>query len=52
MSIKTKITVVGSGYVGMSLSVLLAMDNDVMILDIAVTGYGKINSKQSIITDT
>ena len=31
---KTKITVVGSGYVGMSLAVLLAKDNDVKVLDI------------------
>ena len=31
---KIKITVVGSGYVGMSLSVLLAQFNDVTVLDI------------------
>ena len=31
---KNKITVVGSGYVGMSLAVLLAQRNDVMVLDI------------------
>ena len=30
---KNKITVVGSGYVGMSLSVLLAQHNDVIVLD-------------------
>ena len=29
---KTKITVVGSGYVGMSLAVLLAQHNDVVVL--------------------
>ena len=29
-----KITVVGSGYVGMSLSVLLSQKNDVTVLDI------------------
>jgi UDP-N-acetyl-D-mannosaminuronate dehydrogenase len=31
---KTKITVVGSGYVGMSLAVLLAKRNDVVVLDV------------------
>tara|TARA_B110000459_G_C16587579_1_gene484484 strand:+ start:294 stop:641 length:348 start_codon:yes stop_codon:yes gene_type:complete len=31
---KEKITIVGSGYVGMSLSVLLAQHNDVTVLDI------------------
>ena len=31
---RTKITVVGSGYVGMSLSVLLSQRNDVIVLDI------------------
>lgn len=30
---KNKITVVGSGYVGMSLSVLLAQHNDVIVLE-------------------
>jgi UDPglucose 6-dehydrogenase len=31
---KTKVTVVGSGYVGMSLAVLLAQHNDVVVLDL------------------
>jgi len=48
---KTKITVVGSGYVGMSLSVLLAQHNDVTVLDIDATRVGKINSKQSTVAD-
>ena len=48
---KTKITVVGSGYVGMSLSVLLAQHNDVIVLDIDATRVGKINSKQSTVAD-
>ena len=34
MKNKTKITIVGAGYVGTSLSVLLAKKNDVTLLDI------------------
>ena len=34
MSKKTKVTIVGSGYVGMSLAVLLAQHNNVTVLDI------------------
>jgi UDPglucose 6-dehydrogenase len=49
---KTKITVVGSGYVGMSLSVLLAQDNDVTVLDIDAERIDKINNKQSTVADT
>jgi UDPglucose 6-dehydrogenase len=49
---KIKVTVVGSGYVGMSLSVLLAQHNDVTVLDIAVTRVDKINNKQSTVADT
>jgi len=49
---KTKITVVGSGYVGMSLSVLLAQHNDVMVLDIDAVRVAKINNKQSTVADT
>ena len=52
MTKKTKITVIGSGYVGMSLSVLLAQHNDVTILDIDATRVGKINNKQSTVADT
>ena len=51
MSEKTKITVVGSGYVGMSLSVLLAQHNDVTILDIDAERVGKINNKESTVAD-
>ncbi|XXK60099.1 nucleotide sugar dehydrogenase [Porticoccaceae bacterium nBUS_09] len=47
-----KITVVGSGYVGMSLSVLLAQHNDVTVLDIDAERVGRINSKQSTVADT
>ena len=46
-----KITVVGSGYVGMSLSVLLAQHNDVTILDIDAERVECINNKQSTIAD-
>lgn len=51
MSKKTKITVVGSGYVGMSLSVLLAQKNDVVVLDINESRVNKINNKQATIKD-
>ena len=43
---------VGSGYVGMSLSVLLAQHNDVTVLDIDAERVGKINNKQSTVADT
>lgn len=49
---RIKLTVVGSGYVGMSLSVLLAQHNDVMVLDIDAARVGKINNKQSTVADT
>ena len=52
MAKKTKITVVGSGYVGMSLSVLLAQHTDVTILDIDATRVDKINNRQSTVADT
>ena len=48
---KTKITVVGSGYVGMSLAVLLAKDNEVKILDIEAERIERINNSQSTIVD-
>jgi len=51
MAKKLKITVVGSGYVGMSLSVLLAQHNDVTVLDIDAERVKKINNKQSTISD-
>jgi UDPglucose 6-dehydrogenase len=49
---KTKITVVGSGYVGMSLSVLLAQHNTVTVLDIDSHRVNNINSKRSTVADT
>jgi UDPglucose 6-dehydrogenase len=49
---KTKITVVGSGYVGMSLAVLLAQHNDVVVLDVDASRVEKVNNKQSTVADT
>ena len=48
---KEKITVVGSGYVGMSLSVLLAQYNDVIVLDIDPINVNAINNKKSTVVD-
>jgi UDPglucose 6-dehydrogenase len=46
-----KVTVVGSGYVGMSLAVLLAQNNDVIVLDIDVERVNKINNQMSTVAD-
>ena len=51
MANKTKITVVGSGYVGMSLAVLLAQHNDVVVLDVDASRVDKVNNKQSTVAD-
>ena len=51
MAEKTKITVVGSGYVGMSLAVLLAQHNDVVVLDVNASRVEKVNNKQSTVAD-
>ena len=51
MILKPKITVVGSGYVGMSLAVLLAQHNEVTVLDIDSIRVDKINNQQSTIAD-
>ena len=47
----TKITVVGAGYVGMSLGLLLAKKNEVKIYDIDKAKISKINKKKSTIKD-
>lgn len=52
MSSKTKITIVGSGYVGMSLSALLSQYNEVIVLDIDKDRVKKINNHESTIQDT
>jgi UDPglucose 6-dehydrogenase len=51
MTKKIKITVVGAGYVGMSLAVLLAQRNDVIILDVDANRVELINNKQSTVSD-
>lgn len=51
MTNKTKITVVGSGYVGMSLAVLLAQHNNVVVLDIDPARVERVNNKQSTVAD-
>ena len=51
MTNKTKITIVGSGYVGMSLAVLLAQHNDVVVLDVDASRVEKVNNKQSTVAD-
>ena len=45
------ITVVGSGYVGMSMSVLLSQNNQVTVYDIDENKVKKINNKQSTVQD-
>lgn len=51
MTNKIKITVVGSGYVGMSLAVLLAQQNEVVVLDVDPLRVENINKKQSTVAD-
>jgi len=48
---KNKITVVGAGYGGMSLAVLLSQHNDVTVLDINPSRVEKVNNKQSTVAD-
>ena len=48
---KYKITVVGAGYVGMSLAVLLAQDNQVVLLDVDKEKIDLINSNKSTVRD-
>ncbi|MDA8958123.1 nucleotide sugar dehydrogenase [Gammaproteobacteria bacterium] len=46
-----KVTVVGSGYVGMSLAVLFAQHNEVVVLDVDPERVGKVNNRESTIVD-
>ncbi len=48
---KTKISVAGTGYVGMSLAVLLAQDNDVTSVDIVEQRVDMVNNRLSPIQD-
>jgi len=48
---KVKVTVVGSGYVGMSLAVLLAQHNDVTVLDIDPDRVDQVNRRESTVAD-
>ena len=41
----------GSGYVGMSLAVLLAQHNDVVVLDVDSSRVERVNNKQSTVAD-
>ena len=49
---KSNVTVVGSGYVGMSIAVLLAQKNEVIVLDVDTERVNKINNKKSTIVDS
>jgi UDPglucose 6-dehydrogenase len=51
MSEKEKVTVVASGYVGMSLAVLLAQHNDVTVLDIDPDRVDQVNRRESTVAD-
>lgn len=51
MNNKIKVTIVGSGYVGMSLSVLLAQHNEVTVLDVDPVRVDKVNRGQSTVSD-
>ena len=48
---KVRVTVVGSGYVGMSLAVLLAQHTEVSVLDIDLDRVERINSGRSTVAD-
>ena len=51
MASRIKITVVGTGYVGMSMAVLLGQNNDVIALDIEQSRVDLINKRESTIKD-
>ena len=51
MSQRRKITVVGTGYVGMSMAVLLAQHNEVVALDIDAARVADILARRSTVAD-
>ena len=51
MTKRTKISVAGTGYVGLSIATLLAQRNDVMAVDIVQERVDKVNRRQSPIQD-
>ena len=51
MKRKTRVAIVGSGYVGMSLAVLLAQRNTVTVLDIDAERVERINNRRSTVAD-
>ena len=51
MSQRRKITVVGTGYVGMSMAVLLAQHNEVVALDIEPARVADIQAGRSTVVD-
>ena len=48
---ETKITIIGAGFVGMSLAALLAKNNTLVLLDLDEEKVKKINAMQSTIDD-
>jgi len=48
----TKITIIGAGFVGMSLAALLSKANNVVVLDVDKTKVRKINAMQSTVDDS
>jgi UDPglucose 6-dehydrogenase len=50
--IKTKVTVVGAGYVGMSLAALLSQNEKVTVFDIDKNRVDKINNRESTVADS
>ena len=47
-----KITVIGLGYVGLSMAVLLARKNEVRVLDVVEDKIGQINARKSPVADS